>query len=172
MEEIDLLCTLGYPMPPGIKDKDYDSERDILILKDLPSNNIFSFAKKESFYFDIPLFSRPPAKPPDGQDISLLDVVKLVELGIVRLRVIDDRLGEIDESIYKMGGEMDQLTEVVSGMSEKYDEFYGEFKSMRLEHKSPQTYSTTPPNPAANPFGLFGDVPSISRHYGDNMDKE
>nr|GFB16714.1 hypothetical protein [Tanacetum cinerariifolium] len=89
-----------------------------------------------------------------------------------RLRVIDDRLGEIDESIYKMGGEMDQLTEVVSGMSEKYDEFYGEFKSMRLEHKSPQTYSTTPPNPAANPFGLFGDVPSISRHYGDNMDKE
>nr|GEV83426.1 hypothetical protein [Tanacetum cinerariifolium] len=39
MEKIDLFCTLDYPMPPGIEDDDYDSERDILILKDLPSNN-------------------------------------------------------------------------------------------------------------------------------------
>nr|GFB28159.1 hypothetical protein [Tanacetum cinerariifolium] len=52
-------------MPPGIVDKDYDSERDILILKDLPSNNTPSFVEKESFHFDIPPFSRPPAKPPD-----------------------------------------------------------------------------------------------------------
>nr|GFC15422.1 hypothetical protein [Tanacetum cinerariifolium] len=52
-------------MPPGIEDKDYDSERDILIPKDLPSNNTLSFAKKESFHFDILPFSRPPAKPPD-----------------------------------------------------------------------------------------------------------
>nr|GFA61859.1 hypothetical protein [Tanacetum cinerariifolium] len=66
MEEIDLLCTLDYPMPPGIEDDDYDSERDILILKDLPSNNTLSFAEKQSFLFDIPPFSRPPAKPPDG----------------------------------------------------------------------------------------------------------
>nr|GFC52344.1 hypothetical protein [Tanacetum cinerariifolium] len=28
MEEIDLFCTLDYPMPSGIEDKDYDSERD------------------------------------------------------------------------------------------------------------------------------------------------
>nr|GEW55938.1 hypothetical protein [Tanacetum cinerariifolium] len=73
MEEIDLFCTLGYPMPPGIEDKDYDSERDILILKDLSSNNTFSFAKKKSFYFDIPLFSRPSAKPPDG-DTGILNI--------------------------------------------------------------------------------------------------
>nr|GEZ15842.1 hypothetical protein [Tanacetum cinerariifolium] len=66
MEEIDLFYTPDYPMPPGIEDKDYDSERDILIRKDLPSNNTLSFAEKESFYFDIPLFSHPPAKPPDG----------------------------------------------------------------------------------------------------------
>nr|GFA24897.1 hypothetical protein [Tanacetum cinerariifolium] len=33
MEEIDLFCTPDYPMPPGIKDKDYDSERDILFLR-------------------------------------------------------------------------------------------------------------------------------------------
>nr|GFB76919.1 hypothetical protein [Tanacetum cinerariifolium] len=46
MEEIDLLCTLDYPMPSGIVDKDYDSERDILIPKDLLSNNTLSFAEK------------------------------------------------------------------------------------------------------------------------------
>nr|GFA28111.1 hypothetical protein [Tanacetum cinerariifolium] len=73
MKEIDLFCTLDYPMPPGIEDKDYDSERDILIPKDLPSNNSLSFAKKESFYFDIPLFSRRPAKPPDG-DTGILNI--------------------------------------------------------------------------------------------------
>nr|GFA59322.1 hypothetical protein [Tanacetum cinerariifolium] len=73
MEEIDLFCTPDYPMPPGIEDKDYDSERDILISKDLLSNNSLSFAEKESFHFDIPLFSRPPAKPPDG-DTGILNI--------------------------------------------------------------------------------------------------
>nr|GFD63322.1 hypothetical protein [Tanacetum cinerariifolium] len=52
--------------PPGIEDEDSDSERDILIPKDLPSNNSPTFAEKESIHFDIPSFSRPPAKPPDG----------------------------------------------------------------------------------------------------------
>nr|GFC20863.1 hypothetical protein [Tanacetum cinerariifolium] len=66
MEKIDLFCTPDYPMPPGIVDEDYDSERDILIRKDLPRNNTLSFAEKESFYFDIPPFSRPHTKPPDG----------------------------------------------------------------------------------------------------------
>nr|GEX83404.1 ulp1 protease family, C-terminal catalytic domain-containing protein [Tanacetum cinerariifolium] len=73
MEEIDLFCTPDYPMPPGIVDEDYDSERDILIHKNLPSNNSLSFAEKESFYFDIPPFSRPPAKPPDG-DTGILNI--------------------------------------------------------------------------------------------------
>nr|GEZ12179.1 hypothetical protein [Tanacetum cinerariifolium] len=65
MEEIYLFCTPDYPMPSSIMDKDDDSERDILIPKDLPSNNTLSFAKKDSFHFDIPSFSRPPAKRPD-----------------------------------------------------------------------------------------------------------
>nr|GEW82606.1 hypothetical protein [Tanacetum cinerariifolium] len=60
MEEIDLTCTLDNSMPLGIKDDDYDSERDIHIPKELPSNNTLSFAEKESFHFDIPPFSRPP----------------------------------------------------------------------------------------------------------------
>nr|GEX17946.1 hypothetical protein [Tanacetum cinerariifolium] len=66
MEEIDFTFTPDYPMPSGIENNDYDSERDILILKDLPSNNTLSFAEKESFHFDIPSFSSPLTKPPDG----------------------------------------------------------------------------------------------------------
>nr|GFB22839.1 hypothetical protein [Tanacetum cinerariifolium] len=73
MEKIDLFCTPDYPMPPSIMDKDYDSERDILISKDLPSNNSLSFAEKESFHFDIPHFSRLPTKPPDG-DTGILNI--------------------------------------------------------------------------------------------------
>nr|GEX85355.1 hypothetical protein [Tanacetum cinerariifolium] len=73
MEEIDLFCTPDYPMPPGIEDDDYDSERDILILKDLLSKNTLSFAEKESFHFDISSFSHPPAKPPDG-DTGILNI--------------------------------------------------------------------------------------------------
>nr|GEV98603.1 ribonuclease H-like domain-containing protein [Tanacetum cinerariifolium] len=67
IEEIDLFCTSDYPMPPGIVDDDYDSERDILIRKDLPSNNTLSFAEKESFHFDIPPFSHD-RKPRKGQN--------------------------------------------------------------------------------------------------------
>nr|GEU61826.1 hypothetical protein [Tanacetum cinerariifolium] len=66
MEEINLFFNLDYPMPPGIEDDDYDSKKDILILKDLLSNDTFSFPEIESFHFDIPSFSRPPVKPPDG----------------------------------------------------------------------------------------------------------
>nr|GEY79597.1 hypothetical protein [Tanacetum cinerariifolium] len=66
MEEINLSFTPDYPMPLGIEDDEYDSERDILILKDLPSNDTLLIPEKESFHFDSPLFSRPPAKPLDG----------------------------------------------------------------------------------------------------------
>nr|GEX63678.1 hypothetical protein [Tanacetum cinerariifolium] len=44
-----------------------------LIYSDLPSNNSISFAEQESFQFDIPPFSRPPAKPPDG-DTGILNI--------------------------------------------------------------------------------------------------
>nr|GFA77097.1 reverse transcriptase domain-containing protein [Tanacetum cinerariifolium] len=65
--------TVDYPMPPSIEDDDYDSERDILILKDLPSNDTLSIPGIESFYFDIPSFSRPLTKPPDG-NTGIFDV--------------------------------------------------------------------------------------------------
>nr|GFD10323.1 hypothetical protein [Tanacetum cinerariifolium] len=38
MEEIELFLTSDDPMPPGIEEDDDDSERDVLILEELPSN--------------------------------------------------------------------------------------------------------------------------------------
>nr|GEY11126.1 hypothetical protein [Tanacetum cinerariifolium] len=66
MEEINLSYTSDDPMPSGIEDDDYESERDILILKELLDNYSLSFPVIESYNFVIPSFFRPPAKPPDG----------------------------------------------------------------------------------------------------------
>nr|GEV54894.1 hypothetical protein [Tanacetum cinerariifolium] len=66
MKEIDLTFTPDDPMPPSIKDDDDDSERDILIHEELLDNYSLSLPVNESFYFDIPSFSRPPVKPPGG----------------------------------------------------------------------------------------------------------
>nr|GEY58493.1 hypothetical protein [Tanacetum cinerariifolium] len=84
MEEIDLFCTPNYPMPLGIEDKDYDSERDILIPKDLPRNNTEgndgdSFLEKfkitprlETFKFDIE--EKNSGSTTIHDDISLSDI--------------------------------------------------------------------------------------------------
>nr|GEW31790.1 hypothetical protein [Tanacetum cinerariifolium] len=66
MEEIDLSFTPNYPMLPGIEEDDYDSERHILIYEELLSDKFLSLPKIKLFHFDIPSFSRPHAKPPDG----------------------------------------------------------------------------------------------------------
>nr|GEW05527.1 hypothetical protein [Tanacetum cinerariifolium] len=65
MEEIDLTFTPDDPMLPGIEEDD-DSERDILICEELPSNYSLSLPVIESYHFDILSFSHPPTKPPDG----------------------------------------------------------------------------------------------------------
>nr|GEW73851.1 hypothetical protein [Tanacetum cinerariifolium] len=65
MEEIDFTFTPDDPMPPSIEEDDDDS-RDILIREELLDNYPLPIPKNESFHFDIPLSSRPPAKPPDG----------------------------------------------------------------------------------------------------------
>nr|GEW53329.1 hypothetical protein [Tanacetum cinerariifolium] len=66
MEEINLFLTPDDPMPPGIEEDNDDSERDILIREELLDNYSLSLPVIESYHFDIPSFSRPPAKPPDG----------------------------------------------------------------------------------------------------------
>nr|GEV96998.1 hypothetical protein [Tanacetum cinerariifolium] len=72
IEEIDLSFTPDDPMPPGIEEDDYDSERDILILEELLDNYSLSPPENESFHFDIPSSSRPPAKPPDKTRFSFV----------------------------------------------------------------------------------------------------
>nr|GEW61822.1 hypothetical protein [Tanacetum cinerariifolium] len=66
--------------PSLILVKDSDSLRRKLIYFVLRTtqcrqafNNTISFAEKKSFHFDIPPFSRPPAKPPDG-DTRILNI--------------------------------------------------------------------------------------------------
>nr|GEY14209.1 hypothetical protein [Tanacetum cinerariifolium] len=66
MEEIDLSFNPDDPMPPGIEEDDYESKRDILIRKELLENYSLSLPIIVSYHFDIPSFSRPPAKPLDG----------------------------------------------------------------------------------------------------------
>nr|GEV83187.1 hypothetical protein [Tanacetum cinerariifolium] len=70
MEEIDLSFTPDDSIPSGIKKDDYDSEGDILTLEELLSNSSLSTPENESFHFDIPSSSRPPAKPPDDDEIK------------------------------------------------------------------------------------------------------
>nr|GEV95517.1 hypothetical protein [Tanacetum cinerariifolium] len=76
--QINLSFTPDDPMPPGIEEDDYDSKRDILILEEFLSNDSLSLSENESFYFDIPSSSRPPAKPPDGNS------------GILNVKVMGD----------------------------------------------------------------------------------
>nr|GEY33068.1 hypothetical protein [Tanacetum cinerariifolium] len=47
MEEIDLSFTSDDPMPPGIEEDDYDSERDMLIIEELLSNDSLSLPENE-----------------------------------------------------------------------------------------------------------------------------
>ncbi|GJU03804.1 hypothetical protein Tco_1114142 [Tanacetum coccineum] len=124
-----------------------------------------------------------------GQGITLLNIVKLVELGIYRfnalgqrelvddmlndsedeaaaaeamraqekecgvrhhpnmsftnrLRPMDDRLGDIDSNIYTLSNKVEDLTTLVSGMSEQYDQFYREFDRMRLEQDRFHAWNT------------------------------
>nr|GEW23237.1 hypothetical protein [Tanacetum cinerariifolium] len=69
MKEIDLSFTPNDPMSPCIEE-DYDSERDMLIFKELIRNDSLSLPENESFHFDIPSSSRPPAKPPDDNEVK------------------------------------------------------------------------------------------------------
>nr|GEW16629.1 hypothetical protein [Tanacetum cinerariifolium] len=56
IEEIDLSFNLDYPMSPGIEEDDYDSERDILILKNCSAIIPIHFLKMSHF---ILIFPRP-----------------------------------------------------------------------------------------------------------------
>nr|GEX86653.1 hypothetical protein [Tanacetum cinerariifolium] len=71
MEEIDLSFNPDDPMPPSIKDDNYDSGRDIPILEEFLDSYSLSLPTNESYHFYIPSPYRPPAKPPDGNTGTL-----------------------------------------------------------------------------------------------------
>nr|GEW21655.1 hypothetical protein [Tanacetum cinerariifolium] len=83
MEEINLSLTLDDSMLSGIENDDYDSEGDILILKELLRNDSLSLSKNESFHFNIPSSPLPLAKPSDDDDIK-------PNLGNLTVKVVGD----------------------------------------------------------------------------------
>nr|GFB17303.1 hypothetical protein [Tanacetum cinerariifolium] len=89
MEEIDLSFNPDDPMPSSIEDDDYDSKRDILIRKELLDNYSLSLPVIESFYFNIPSFSCPLAKPPDGNT------------GILNIKIMGDNSEQKLSSIHE-----------------------------------------------------------------------
>ncbi|GKD77215.1 hypothetical protein Tco_1339836 [Tanacetum coccineum] len=55
---------------------------------------------------------------------------------------MDERLGDIETGISRLAGDVDELTYVVYGMSEQYDQFYGEFGQWRTEQDRFLTWNT------------------------------
>nr|GEY37826.1 hypothetical protein [Tanacetum cinerariifolium] len=84
MEEIDLSLTLDDSMPSRIENDNYDSERDILFLEEMLSNDSLSLPKNESFHFDVPSSLCPPVKPPDDGIYFELD------MGVFTVKVVGD----------------------------------------------------------------------------------
>nr|GEX97250.1 hypothetical protein [Tanacetum cinerariifolium] len=82
-DEIDLSLTPDNKMPPEIKNDDYDSEGDILILDKLLSNNFLSLPENKSFHFNISLSPRSPVKPLDDDEIE-------PNLGMLTVKVVGD----------------------------------------------------------------------------------
>nr|GEX49663.1 hypothetical protein [Tanacetum cinerariifolium] len=102
LEEVDLFLTSDNSIPLGIENFGYDSEGDILFLKELLIDDSIPFPNNESFDFeDNPSFPRPPPEPPD------------VEFDIepnsreVILAVINDIDELIDDECFDPEGEID-----------------------------------------------------------------
>nr|GEZ31530.1 hypothetical protein [Tanacetum cinerariifolium] len=91
MEEIDLSFNLDDLVPPGVEEDDDDSEKDMLIHEELLDNYSLSLPVIELFYFDIPSFSRPPVKLPDGNtrilNIKIIGDISYQKVPMPRLMI-------------------------------------------------------------------------------------
>nr|GEW73926.1 hypothetical protein [Tanacetum cinerariifolium] len=95
MQEIDIFLALDDSMPSSIENDDYDSEGDIFFLEKLLSNDSPSLPENdndsplllenESFHFDVPSSTLPPAKPPDDDGIYFDDetVTRILTIKVV-----------------------------------------------------------------------------------------
>ncbi|GKC49127.1 hypothetical protein Tco_1071872, partial [Tanacetum coccineum] len=75
IEEIDIFLAPDDSIPPGIENDDYDSEGDVLFLKELLNDDSISLPDYESFHVDfynVPSSPRPREKPPD--DVVYFDI--------------------------------------------------------------------------------------------------
>ncbi|GJS09707.1 hypothetical protein Tco_0366503 [Tanacetum coccineum] len=81
MKEIDIFIAPDNSMPSGIENDDYDSEGDILFLEELLNNDSPSLLENESFHFDVPSSHRPPAKPPNDDEIKPVTGVLTIKVG-------------------------------------------------------------------------------------------
>ncbi|GKF20405.1 hypothetical protein Tco_0069043, partial [Tanacetum coccineum] len=93
IEEINLFLTSDDSMPPGIENDDYDSERDILFLDELLSNDSPSLLENDSFHFDVPSSPHPPAKPSDD------GIYFEPDTGVVA-KVVDDISDNLTRELY------------------------------------------------------------------------
>nr|GEX72098.1 hypothetical protein [Tanacetum cinerariifolium] len=83
-----------------------------------------------------------------------------------RLRAMDEKIGDMDTNIFKLSNDVEELTTVVYGMSEQYDQFYEEFNTMREEQQ--RVYSWETDHLSQTP----GAGPSTSQKPRNDMDEE
>ncbi|GKB21038.1 hypothetical protein Tco_0854961 [Tanacetum coccineum] len=90
MEEIDIFLASSNSIPSGIKNDDYDSEGDILFLKELLNEDLLSRLEYETFHVDrynVLSSLRPPEKPLDDDEIYF-NIEP--DSGDVTTKVVDD----------------------------------------------------------------------------------
>ncbi|GKC39239.1 hypothetical protein Tco_1051623, partial [Tanacetum coccineum] len=99
MEEIDIFLSSDDSIPSGIKNDDYDSEGDVLFLKELLNDDSLSLPEYESFHVDfynVPSSPRPLEKPPD--DDVYFDVEP--DMGVLTTKVVDDISNNLTRELY------------------------------------------------------------------------
>nr|GEU40178.1 hypothetical protein [Tanacetum cinerariifolium] len=137
-EEIDIFLAPDNSIPPGFKNDDYDSEGDILFLKELLSNYSPLLLENDSFHFDVPSSPRPPAKPTDDEiyfetDTGLLtakvvgDISKQYDL-MPRLLATQPTLCPMIDTLLSFSSENEDKVHLLS---------YRGFKAFQLIFESP-----------------------------------
>nr|GEY92063.1 hypothetical protein [Tanacetum cinerariifolium] len=136
MKEIDLFLTLDDPMPPSIEDDD-DSKRDILIHEELLDNYSLSLPENESFRFDIPSSSRPPAKPPDD-NIGILNIKMMGDISEQK-DVLEDKVKIYSNHLFEFDNEY-----ISSDVNPLFDEVLGDIKDSYVSNLDEPDLFVTP----------------------------
>nr|GEW47836.1 hypothetical protein [Tanacetum cinerariifolium] len=117
-EEINIFTGTDDLTPQGSNSDDYDSERDIHFLEELPGNDSIPLPENESSNFhhhDDPSFPRPPPEPPDVEFFFDFEPNsgKLVSAVMNNINELIE-----DECFDSGGGEIDVFENI------KYDDYF------------------------------------------------